>query len=113
MAADGKPGHPPNEEKQMTLDIEEAPSNEEITSAKRTARERIRVWQRRTFYSAIALLLGCATVVPFSDGMPLHAYGEPFGNIAVYLSMALLLVLVYCGALWWGAWCVFRYLHMV
>lgn len=97
----------------MTLDIEDAPSNEEVASAERTARERIRTWRRLTLYSTIALVLSCATVVPFSDGEPLHAYWEPFGTIAVYFSMALFLVLVYCCALWWGAWSILRDLQRV
>lgn len=97
----------------MTLDTEDNPGNEDVASAERTALERIRAWRRRTLYSTIALVLSCATVVPFSDGEPLHAYAEPFGRMAVYLSMALLLVLVYCGALWWGAWSVLRDLQKV
>ena len=92
----------------MALNIEDAPSNEEILASKRDARARVRLWKKRSAYSVIALLLSCAVVAPFSKGEPLQAYVEPFARILVYVSMALLLVAVYCVALWWGAWSLLR-----
>ena len=92
----------------MSLDIGDAPREDEIMALKQDARARLRTWMKRSVYSVIGLFLSCAAVVPFSDGQPLHAYAEPFGRIFVYLSMALLLLVVYCAALWWGAWSLLR-----
>ena len=96
-----------NEEKPMTLNIEDAPSNEEISASKRDAKDRFRLWRQRLIYSGIGLLISVGANVPFSAGMPLHAWNT-FGNALVLLTMALFLVFVYCAALWWGAWSLLR-----
>jgi hypothetical protein len=42
--------------------------NEELVEVKEYAREVIAFWRRRTLYSALALLLSGASVIPFSAG---------------------------------------------
>jgi hypothetical protein len=62
----------------------------------------------RSLYSIVALLLSCASVIPFSKGHDLHAYAEPFGRLLVYLSMAMLAVFVLCTGFWYSAWQALR-----
>jgi hypothetical protein len=93
----------------MTIFDTESPlSDEELVEARQCARERIGLWRRRSLYSAVALVLSCAAVTPFSKGHSLHAHAEPFGRLLVYLSMALLVVWVYCTGLFWSAWQALR-----
>ena len=93
----------------MTIFDTESPlSDDEIVGVRHYARERIAVWLRRALYSTVALLLSCASVIPFSKGHSLHAHAEPFGRLLVYLSMALLVVWVYCTGLFWSAWQALR-----
>jgi hypothetical protein len=76
---------------------------EDVAHARENAGRRLRLWRRRSLYSMAALILSCAFVIPFSKGHFLHAHAEPFGRLLVYLSMALLIVFVYCTGLLWGA----------
>jgi hypothetical protein len=93
----------------MTIFDTESPlSDEELIEVRQYARERIGVWRRRSLYSTVALLLSCASVIPLSKGHSLHAHAEPFGRLLVYLSMALLVVWVYCTGLFWSAWQALR-----
>jgi succinate dehydrogenase hydrophobic anchor subunit len=92
----------------MTLDIENAPSDEEIRAGKQIARARVRSWMKRSLYAVIVLFLSCAAVSFFLYGHPLHAYWDSFGKYLILLSMALLLVAVYCVAMWWGSWTILR-----
>jgi hypothetical protein len=93
----------------MTVFDSESPlSEDELVGVREYARQRIGLWRKRSLYSAAALLLSCASVVPFSKGHSLHAHAEPFGRLLVYLSMALLVVLVYCTGLFWSAWQALR-----
>jgi hypothetical protein len=93
----------------MTIFDAESPlSDEEIVEVRQYARERIGLWRQRSLYSVVALLLSCASVIPFSKGHSLHAHAEPFGTLLVYLSMALLVVCVYCTGLFWSAWQALR-----
>jgi hypothetical protein len=106
-------GHPPTgttaTEGVMTIFDAESPlSDEEIVEVRQYARERIGLWRQRSLYSVVALLLSCASVIPFSKGHSLHAHAEPFGRLLVYLSMALLVVCVYCTGLFWSAWQALR-----
>lgn len=87
----------------MTLNIEDAPGNEEILALKQHARARVGLWKMRSLYFAIGFVFSSVAAAPFSNGEPLHARAGPFGRMLVYLSMALLLVAVCCVALWWGA----------
>jgi hypothetical protein len=87
----------------------EGPLNEkELAAVRQNARERLGLWRRRSFYSTGAFLLSCLLVYLFLDGSPLHAYWESFGKYLILLSMALLLVFVYCTALLWGSWRALR-----
>jgi membrane protease YdiL (CAAX protease family) len=72
------------------------------------AKERIGIWRRRSLYSAVALLLSCASVYPFLKGHPLHEYWESFGKYLVLLSMAMLVVFVLCTGLFYSAWQALR-----
>jgi hypothetical protein len=91
----------------MTLDIENAPSDEEIRAGKQIARARVRSWMKRSLYSGCALLLSIGADVPFADGMPLHAWNI-LATILFLLTMAIFLVTVYCVAMWWGSWTILR-----
>jgi hypothetical protein len=82
--------------------------DEEIVEIRKIARKRIGLWRKRSLYSALALLLSCASVTPFSKGHSLHAHAEPFGRLLVYLSIALLVVFVYCTGFFWSAWQALR-----
>jgi len=79
-------------------------SEEDLGAARENARTRFRAWRLRSLYSAVALLMDCAFVVPFLYGHSLHTYWESFGKYLVLVAMALLVVLVYCAGLLWGAW---------
>ncbi len=93
----------------MTIfDAERPLGAEEMAEVREYARARISLWRRRALYSAVALLLSCASVIPFSKGHSLHAHSEPFGRLLVYLSMALLVVFVYCAGLCWSSWQALR-----
>lgn len=95
----------------MTLSeyINEEPlSEEDVAEVRKVAKTRIKVWRRRAFYSIVALLLNCAAVYPFLEGHPYHYYWESFGKYLILLSMALLVVSVYCVALFWSAWQALR-----
>jgi hypothetical protein len=88
----------------MTIFAAKTPlSNEELVDVREYAGEVIAVSRRRTLYSALALLLSCASVIPFSAGHRLHAHFE-LGRLLVYLSMLLFAVFVYCSGLLWSAW---------
>jgi hypothetical protein len=90
------------------FDSESPLSDQEMVEVRQYAKEHICLWRRRSLYSAVALLLSCASVVPFSKGYSLHAYAEPFGRLLVYLSMALLVVFVLCTGFFYSAWQALR-----
>lgn len=85
-----------------------AVSETERKAAEQNARIRLRVWRRRTLYFTGAFLLNCASIYPFLDGHSLHLHWKPFGEYLVFLSMALMLVSLYCILLLWGAWGLLR-----
>lgn len=93
------------------LTIFEAPepiSDEELIEIRQYAGENIRVWKGRALYSALALFLSCASVIPFLKGHALHAHAEPFARLLVYLSMVLLVVFVLCAGYFYSAWQALR-----
>jgi Protein of unknown function (DUF2721) len=92
----------------MTLDIEGAPNKEEIRATKEEVRKRLSLWRERALYSTASFFLSCALVYLFLAGQVLHGYWMSVGRWLLLLSMAMLLVCVYCVALWWGAWTLFR-----
>lgn len=90
-------------------DMDEPPlSAEEIEAVRQNAAERLSLWRRRGLVSMAAFALSCVFVSLFLEGLPLHAYWESMGKYLMLLSMALLLVCVYCTGLWWGAGRLFR-----
>jgi membrane protease YdiL (CAAX protease family) len=90
------------------FDSESPLSNQEVLEVRQYAKERIGIWRRRSLYSAVALLLSCASVYPFLKGHPLHEYWESFGKYLVLLSMAMLVVFVLCTGLFYSAWQALR-----
>jgi hypothetical protein len=93
----------------LTIFDSESPlSNEEMLEVRQFAKERIGLWRRRFVYSIVALVLACASVIPFSKGHSLHAHAEPFGRLLVYLSMAMLVVFVLCTGFFYSAWQALR-----
>lgn len=95
----------------MSLAIKDAPDKAEIAAVLQNARERLRLWGRRTAFAAIAFFLGCAAVWPFLDVGPWHAWWKPFGEVFLLAAMALLLVFVYCLRLWMSAGFLLRELE--
>ena len=88
----------------MNVGAPESPlSEEEIAEVRRIARKRIALWRWRALYSTVAFFLSCAFVYPFLKGHSLHEYWGSFGKYLIFVSMALLLVFVYCTGLFWSA----------
>ena len=75
----------------------------EDEAVEQNARVRLGLWRKRALYSAVAFLLSCAFVYPFVDGRKLSAHGEAVKQGLLLLSLGLLIVLLYCALLWWGA----------
>ena len=93
----------------MIYDTSESPlSDDELVAVKQNAQMRLRLWQRRALYSTGAFVLSCALVYPFVDGRQLSAQGEAIKQGLLLLSLALLLVFLYCTLLLWGAWRLLR-----
>ena len=93
----------------LTIFDSESPlSDEDMLEVRQFANERISLWRRRSLYSALALLVSCASVIPFSKGHSLQAHSEPFGRLLVLLSMALLVVFVLCTGFFYSAWQALR-----
>lgn len=97
----------------MGFDVEDAPNANEIAALLQNARERLRLWGRRTIYALLALALGCGAVSLFSDVGPWHAYWQSFGVILLLVAMALLLVFVFCLGLWMTSWFMARDLKRI
>jgi hypothetical protein len=64
----------------------------------------IRKWKRRTIYLGVALATSIGSVVPFSEGHPLHGYAGVGGKFFVYLSMCLLAVFMYAAGITYSFW---------
>jgi hypothetical protein len=92
----------------MTLDIEGAPSQEEIAAVNEHGSNRIRQWKTRSFYAGISFLLSVGIDIPFSAGMPLHKHWNTVSGVLFLVTMASFLAAVYCSGLWWGAWSQLR-----
>jgi len=92
----------------MTLDIDDAPSEEEIERSIRDAQLQTKRWRGRTGWALVCFAVSCGFVVLISDLGPLHAQWRAFGLATIVVWLGLLLVLVYCGALWWGSWDILR-----
>ena len=85
-------------------------SEEEFNALWRDAAEELRLSRNRALCALAATLLVCASVVPFSAGHVLHRLWVPVGQAAVWLSLGLLIVSLYCCVSWWSAWRGLRYL---
>jgi hypothetical protein len=83
-------------------------SEDELIAVRQNAKERFAIWRKRSLSSTAAFLLSCMLVYLFLEGSPLHAYWDSAGQYLLLLSMALLLVFVYCTALLWGSWRALR-----
>jgi hypothetical protein len=92
-----------DEEIQMVLNIEDAPSEQEIREAAGNAKERLVRRRFRPFCSFGALLFYCALVDPFLAGHSLHVHWKSFGLYLAFPTVAALPASVHCAALWWGA----------
>lgn len=89
----------------MIYDTDAHPlSADEIEAVRQNARQRLALWKRRGIYSTVIFFVSCACVFPFLEGHFLHTYWDSFGKYLILVSLALLLVFVYCTSLWWGAW---------
>ena len=90
------------------LDIDDAPSQEEMAAVRQHAGMRVRRCRKKSLYAVIGLLLSIGLDVPFSAGMPLHRYWDKVSGVLFFVTMAAFLTAVYCFALWWGAWSQLR-----
>jgi hypothetical protein len=90
------------------FDSESPLSDQEMLEVRQYAKEHIGLWRRRSLYSAVALMLTCASVYPFLEGHPLHRHWESFGKDLVLLSMAMLVVFVLCTGFFYSAWQALR-----
>jgi len=89
----------------MMFDTDDVPLGEEEEEAvKRNARKRFGLWRKRGLYSTAALISSCLFTYLFLEGSPLHAYWDSLGRYLMLLSIAFLLVFLYCAGLWWSAW---------
>ena len=93
---------------QTIFDSESPLSDQEMLEVRQYAKEHTGLWRRRSIYSTVALLLGCASVYPFLEGHSLHRYWESFGKYFVLLSMAMLVVFVLCTGFFYSAWQALR-----
>ena len=101
-------GKQPEQKRESTLRMlfdadEDSQSLAELESAKRDARENLRLWRKRTFYSAAAFFLSCSLLYLFLAGSPLHRYWLS-GRYFIPLSLALLPVFLFCAVMWWATW---------
>lgn len=90
------------------LDIDGAASGEEIEAGIRGTRAETRKWKGRTGWALLSFAVSCGFVVLISDIGPFHAEAKMFGLATVVVWLGLLLVLVYCGAMWWSLWAALR-----
>ena len=93
----------------LTIFDSESPlSEQEMLEVRDYAKERIGLWRRRSMCATVALLLSCASVYPFLEGHPLHHHWESLGKYLVLLSMAMLVVFVWCTGFFYSAWQALR-----
>jgi hypothetical protein len=52
--------------------------------------------------------MSCGLIYPFLYGHSLHEYWQSFGKYLIFVSMAALLVFVYCTGMFWNAWQALR-----
>lgn len=88
----------------MALNIDEAPTADELRLIVKRSHSRIVLWRQRTRVFASATLLGILILLPFLDHGPLNRQFDPLGVVLVWVTLALLLLTVNCGAFWYYAW---------
>jgi hypothetical protein len=87
----------------MVLDIQDAPSQDEIREAIQDVREALERWRFRTICAAGFWLLCCAVAYPFMAGHSLHAYWESVKLLIFLPTTVAPLALTICAISWWGA----------
>ena len=91
------------------FDGEEDPqAEEEWIELRNHAMKRFRQWRRRAGLTAAGFILCCLAVTPFLYGGPLYAYWNTLGKFFLLLSMGMLPVATFCGAMFWVAWKLLR-----
>jgi hypothetical protein len=90
------------------LDSDGPLSDQEMLEVQQYAKERISLWRRRSIRSIVAFLLSCLGTYPFLQGHPLHEYWGAFGKYLVLVSMAMLVVFVFCTGFFYSAWRALR-----
>jgi uncharacterized membrane protein len=81
----------------MIFDAAEVPdTRESVEAARQQAQRLVRLWDRRSLYTATAFVLSCAAVYPFSVGHALHSHWDSFGKRLALLPMILWIPLVIC-----------------
>jgi hypothetical protein len=90
------------------FDSEDPLSDQEMLEVQQYAKEHIGLWRRRSICSIVALVLSCSGVYPFLKGHPLHEYWGAFGKYLVLVSMAMLVVFVFCTGFFYSAWQALR-----
>ncbi len=66
------------------------------------------LWRKRTLYAAAAFGLICASVYPYVDGRHLTSGEESIKQVLLFAWLILVVVLLYCVLLLWGAFCSVR-----
>jgi uncharacterized membrane protein len=87
----------------MVLDMENAPSQDEIREAIGDAIESIDRWRFRTFCAAAAWVLCCAAIYPFMAGHSLHVYWDSIKFLVFLPTLIAPVALIFCAISWWGA----------
>jgi hypothetical protein len=79
----------------MTRNSASAPyRRRDLATAVNAGKKLQKLWTKRAIFATVAFCLSCASVVPFLDGFPLHAYWETVGKYLVLISMGLLVPFV-------------------
>lgn len=95
----------------MVLNIEDAPSEQEIREAAGNEKERLVRRRFRPFCFFGALLFYCSLVDPFLAGHSLHVHWKSFGLHIAFPTVVAQPTSVNCAALWWGACSLLRNLE--
>jgi uncharacterized membrane protein len=87
----------------MVLDIENAPSQDEIREAIGDAIESIDRWRFRTFCAVAFWVFCCVVIYPFMAGHSLHAYWQSIKFLIFLPTLIAPVALTFCAISWWGA----------
>jgi hypothetical protein len=93
----------------MLFDETEPPyTSEELAKVRAAASIRFQTWRRRTLYAATAFVLSCLSVYRLVDGHHLSTGEETAKQVLLLVWVTLLMVLLYCSLLLWGAFRLLR-----